>query len=254
MKIFSRLLAIVYSLCLLTACGGHRIAPQDPIVQNPYGATFESKKLSEIEVPGSGPVAVYSLIAKNVPPRTEFTLLYGTPGIADHRPCGIFKGDQSGRLYTCPNGVERPLEYFLFPVVNAFPGQSFNFWLISEDHTTSLLATIVPYPIEAYAKDGAHVSLIRKRYDASIIECRGDGFQPNERVKFISRSGLEVVTGTGNCTDKGEFYSNFAAGTVGADGGTAEVALVRLDDEQFVLQYEWGQEALKPELQMAPES
>lgn len=270
-KIVGKLALQFLMICLLTACGGRYVFISEPKEENPHGMTFEAEKIPDVKITDTRSTLAYHFVVNNAPPDIPFTLYRLEPcsrplNIAITRnlssdyksnlefypgensvALGPFKADKSGKLYTIQRGLETPLESLKFAFFDQLPGLTTEFILVSKNRSTLLRRIVIPYPLEASANDGARVSLVREVYDGSLMKCIGTGFQPNERLRTLSRSGKEVVAGEITCSDAGTFIKLSDAKTVGKTGGDAEVQIVRLNDEALVFQYEWGEKALKKE-------
>lgn len=114
--------------------------------------------------------------------------------------------------------------------------------LVSKDDGY-LCAKIVPNPVEATYEDGAKVSLLMCSQDANsfIADCRG--FEPNEKLRFISESKGKKVEWTVEVSPTGRSIAIIEPGIVDKLGGVAYLDIVRNNNDKINLKYFWGLKA-----------
>ena len=115
--------------------------------------------------------------------------------------------DQDGilRMINPKNGVIGPELSAINLVLGSFAkGEPATFALVSIDREAKAFARIVPFPLEA--RDGAcrlWLELMSPQGTAFLVQ--GEGFEPGEEVKSLSRSDGERLTGRETISPEGTY-------------------------------------------------
>ncbi len=100
-------------------------------------------------------------------------------------------------------------------------------------------AEFIPYPLETKTESGARASLIVTHPMLTRFDLRAEGFDPNETVRAIHRTGNKEETLELSADEQGTFILPLNPTMLGRMGGEASIVLVRANEE-LCLDYPWG--------------
>lgn len=218
-------------LILCTSCHKHAVVLEE---KNPCGIVLECKQIKEIQTP-TGPIYFYSLFAENVPPNMRFNSFQENLLISEKDK--DFESDSQGCLLARDSKI--PSQHCVFIPQNLKSGEPVKIWLVSEDNSISIPATCIPYPLEAFGRDNAHVSLIMKNWNFYDALCQGDGFEDGEEIELIRTTGTKKISSSFSCIG-GKFSQILHPPEPEAKEGIVVVTILRRNGETLSLQYGWG--------------
>jgi hypothetical protein len=205
---------------------------------------FGYEKVEEAAVPSGNSNGVYRLFVSNVPPGEELTL-YGKNVGGQPLPLYLFAADSLGVLREKKEGEPvggNSISNFYFVLGTFRKGEPYEYLLGSHDGKLEVSTKIIPFPIEAFGKDRAYVSLTMAEPSALRYQCRGAGFKPKEalvvRSQSISSQVIQEIR-----ADKNGAFEFFLSPVVDEQaGGSASLEIQRVD-EALMMEYGWGSEA-----------
>lgn len=126
---------------------------------------------------------IYIVKASGFPEGKSYVLFQRTGGVDGYvNTVNKFSIDQAGNLV---GGEGRPLEDFRFGVRGYAKGVACEVALASEDRTVQGVTRFFPFPIDARGEGPCHVSVERVSRSGYEFLIRGEGFEPNEKVKVV---------------------------------------------------------------------
>lgn len=208
---------------------------------NPYGVIFTHQHIGE-EISEDGVSKGYQLTASNLPIGQHFFLIIRNLK-KEIQSVEEFAVNAEGDLVsTDPNNpfLLKNLKLFLGRFC---AGEPLEYLLTSNDGLTRVSTRIVPYPIEASSQDGAKVTLSFIDPSALSFYCKGEGFEPFEKIELITLSDGEQRTETRYASKEGNLYVLLHPRNQGKKGGQSSLLVVR-QNGVLNLEYKWGSEAL----------
>lgn len=152
----------------------------------------------------------------------------------------------SEELQLVSSDDQRMLSDFRLDFGKFMKGETISFVLVCKNKNITMAAVVAPNPIEASWPDGATVSItaLRKQMDVFILV--GQGFHPNESVRFISKSWDEILDKEHACDETGHLRIMLAPMVKGKEDGINQISLERLSTgEKRCFEFPYGEAARK---------
>ncbi|MCE5293126.1 MAG: hypothetical protein LLF94_00745 [Chlamydiales bacterium] len=211
---------------------------------NPYGSFFTAERMPDTYIENVGPVATYRFVARKFPQDQVYVLasqsLGGTP-----QPIAGYEVDDDGHLGRQIEAGTLMLDNEMILMFDYFKGEPVEYWLCSNDATSRLGTSFVPYPISTEAKDGAIITVRRLTQDAGLVLLEGTDFNPDEEIAVGSQVGNMRTPNVPIRCRNGRFSMIFEPKDNDKSGGTAYIDVLR-KGERLMLEYDWGCEAVNP--------
>lgn len=228
-----------------TGCAAHSGQPASPprtAAQPPqwdYGSGTTGAQLlfenPRATTKNGRPVVLYSPRAVGVPQDRTYALwekwLDGKTGLL-----GQFRVTDAGSLVTIQGQLLGDMAFY-----SMFAGEPLEFALISNEtnQSTKTFVRIIPFPLKAAGAGGCRLAMELISPYAASVAFRADGFQPNEEVMTVSKSGPEVLEGKAAASADGGFLMIILPGVVGSRGGPASFE-AQGSSCRVTITYNWG--------------
>ncbi len=109
----------------------------------------------------------------------------------------------------------------------------------SKEKGTVATAEFIPYPLETKTESGARASLVVTHPMLTRFDVRAEGFNPNETILAIHRTGEKEEKLELSADENGAFNLPLNPAILGRMGGEASLVLIR-ENEELCLDYPWG--------------
>lgn len=153
---------------------------------------------------------------------------------------------ESGKLASKSNRGEPPLllEKTKFRVHDFARGEPLEVAVVSDDGRVKAFSKAIPFPIEARGEGRCRlwVELGVPLGQAFVIQ--GEGFEPHEKVKVVSKSEEETIESNDDISADGRFLVVMAPAVKGKDSGVATYTASGKRCK-LTVNYQWGRPALR---------
>lgn len=106
---------------------------------------------------------------------------------------------------------------------------------------------IIPFPLCTQDENGHYIELKAESEDGKHFSIVGSGFNPKEKITFISRSYDETIEHPITVDAKGEFRMGYAPAVIGKKEGPFEVTFSgKTTTEPLKIRHYWGKIAFCP--------
>ena len=117
-------------------------------------------------------------------------------------------------------------------------GEAVNAALVSSDRSYKAFARLIPFSLEA-RQGRCRLWLELLNSENNLFVAQAEGFQPGERVRWISQSDGEIVENEKVATSRGELGTDILAVATVADERRANIQIIA-ESCSLRLDYEWG--------------
>lgn len=143
--------------------------------------------------------------------------------------------DQNNDL--CPYTFQKP---YMMVFQNVLEGEPFECTLKTEDGEFSTKITLIPNPMEKKDENGHVLSLCMRSPSIDMFELNASGFEPNEKVEFLSESGEEKIRKDLLASENGKIFLFISPAVKGKTNGNASVEIRGKSTQNLKLKYKWG--------------
>ncbi len=238
----------LFMILLCASCAHNTVQrPEKLEVRNQAGISIKSKRIMTIDTPNGGPLCLYAFDVKNAPSNRKF-YLQGTDDLHPNYPPLELISDQYGCLRLATDKNARLNEY-LYPMQGILPGEICTMWLFSEDKTTVVNASFIPYPLEALGTDGAEILVTRLEHNGSLVRCKGKYFTNNEQLEITSISKDKSISTPITCYN-GSFSIDLSSPSSKNYSDMITLKIKRENRELMYVSYPIGREVYNKDLVM----
>jgi hypothetical protein len=145
------------------------------------------------------------------------------------------KIDAQGRIIELASGKEWHVVFG-----NFLKGEPIFITVSSDDQLLSRSVTIVPRPIQVKDQSGHTLSLVLLCKEGEFFQLDATGFEPFEKLDFISKSENEILAHPIEASADGTITSIIEPGVIGRAGGKASLELKGKTTSNLKVNYKWG--------------
>ena len=102
-------------------------------------------------------------------------------------------------------------------------GRSLILTLVSNDRSVESWVKMVPFPIEAFGKEGCRLAVESESADRSMVTIIGESFEPNEMVEVLAKSDGETIRFSEQAAGDGRFLIAMFPHVRGKQHGATDV-------------------------------